>query len=155
MGLPESDDPRVLRAGLELLAENAVSSLYLFHDEKTCAQLCRNFDRVFDLQDPRIIWFNLRFYPEVAEVVQAIIQKGKENLLPLYVALYLLAQGKIDTVCAGATYLSADVIPFSSDFYGVICSEDRNQLIFITQAKAKPAVRRLCRDHRSPIVNSW
>ena len=110
LGLPESDDPRVLRAGLELLAENAVSSLYLFHSEKTCAQLSRNFDRMFDLQDPRIVWFDLRFHPEVAEEVRAKTKGGREDLLPLHVAFHLLAQGKIDTICAGASYLSADVI---------------------------------------------
>ena len=110
LGLPESDDPRVLQAGLELLAENAVSKLYLFHDRKRCTELSRSFDGVMHLHDPRIVWFNLCHHPEVKEAVQEKLAVKGRTLSLLHVALYLLAKGELDTVCAGATYATADVI---------------------------------------------
>ena len=110
LGLPESDDPRVLRAGLELLAENAVKQLYLFHDRQTCQELSRTFDGISYLQDPRIVWFNLRHHPKVASAVQEKLAVKGRTMSPLSVAIYLQATGQIDTVCAGATHTTADVI---------------------------------------------
>ena len=110
LGLPESDDPRVLRAGLELVAENAVKQLYLFHDRKTCTELSRSFDGVLHLHDPRIVWFNLRHHPEVVTAVQEKLAVKGRTMSTLHVATYLLATGQLDTVCAGATYTTADVI---------------------------------------------
>ena len=110
LGLPESDDPRVLRAGLELLAENAVAKLYLFHDAAHCTQISRSFNDVFDLHDPRLVWLNLRFRKDIAPAVQEKLAPKGYKLSPLHVAMYLLANGELDTICAGATYTTADVI---------------------------------------------
>ncbi len=110
LGLPESDDPRVLQAGLELLAENAVKQLYLFHDRKTCTEISRGFDGILHLHDPRIVWFNLRHHPEVVAAVQEKLAVKGRAMSQLHVAAYLLAAGQLDTVCAGATYTTADVI---------------------------------------------
>ncbi len=110
LGLPESDDPRVLRAGLELLAENAVKRLYLFHDRKTCTALSRSFDGISHLQDPRIVWFDLRYHVDVANAVREKLAVKGRTMSPLHVAVYLLATGQLDTVCAGATHTTADVI---------------------------------------------
>lgn len=110
LGLPESDDPRVLKAGFDLLAENAVAQLYLFHDRNTCTQLSRSFNGMLHLQDPRIVWFNLRRHKDVAAAVQEKLAPHGRTMSPLQVAIYLMTTGEIDTVCAGATYTTADVI---------------------------------------------
>ena len=109
LALPESNDPRILRAGLELLAENVVSKLYFFHAKDVCQRISRNFNQVFDLNDPRLVWYDEQQQRSVVDMVRAKLPKGKK-LSPLHVACYLVGAGELDTLCAGATYTTADVI---------------------------------------------
>lgn len=108
LALPESDDPRVLEAGLQLVAENAVSSLYLFHDRNSCGVLARNFAGNYNLDDQRIVYYDLRFHPEVRLAVDRVL-RGRE-ISPLFVAMHLLANGQLDAICSGATCTTAEVI---------------------------------------------
>ena len=107
LALPESDDPRVLESGLQLIAENAVSSLYLFHDKNSCKTLARNFTGNYNLDDQRIVYYDLRFHPEVQSAVDKIVQGA---ISPLPIAMHLLATEQVDAVCSGATCTTAEVI---------------------------------------------
>ena len=108
LALPESDDPRVLEAGLQLIAENAVSSLYLFHDRNSCQTLARNFAGNYNLDDQRIVYYDLRFHPEVKSAVAKVVRGGEVS--PLSVAMHLLADRQVDAICSGATCTTAEVI---------------------------------------------
>lgn len=108
LALPESDDPRVLEAGLQLIAENAISSLHLFHDRNGCKTLARNFTGNYNLDDQRIVYYDLRYHPEVRSAVDKVMQ-GRE-VTSLHVAMHLLADGQVDAICSGATCTTAEVI---------------------------------------------
>lgn len=107
LALPESDDPRVLMVGLQLLAENSIKGLYLFHSKQSCAAICRNFRQAFDLNDERIIWYDMQRQRPVLNAVQ---EKTNKEPNPLLVANYLVSTGEADTLCAGAVNSTADVI---------------------------------------------
>ena len=113
LALPESDDPRVLMVGLQLLAESSIKKLYLFHPKKTCAAICHNFRQVFDLNDERIIWYDLQ---RQRRALAAVREKTNKEPNPLLVANYLVSNGEADTLCAGAVNATADVIRASLAF---------------------------------------
>ena len=113
LALPESDDPRVLIVGLQLLAENSIKKLYLFHSKKYCATICHSFRQVFDLEDKRIIWYD---WQNQSEALAAVRDKTNKKPNPLLVANYLVSIGEADTLCAGAVNSTADVIRASLAF---------------------------------------
>ncbi len=123
LALPESSDPRVLAATLNLLQEEAVKKIVLFADPDATLALAEQLGINLIPLEKRLLW-STRDFPSLAAATQKHIKaeferRGKAmseaelGLLakqPLDQAAYLLSTDQVAAVVAGCQHTTSDVI---------------------------------------------
>ena len=123
IGLPESDDPRVLNATVALLKNKAVSSVVLFGDEKKILEVASKNSIDLSSVHESVVWVQQRYADIEEQVADSYIKylKSKhkvidESLVQSYSRSflaqsgYLLSNGDLDAVVAGCVYTTGEVI---------------------------------------------
>lgn len=96
LGFPESDDPRVLMAALEMLDEASVAGVWLFSERQSTLALAQHHGIDLGRHAGRLRW---------------CLQDGDDSLgARLKHAATLLKNGELDAVLAGNTATTAEVI---------------------------------------------
>ncbi|MGE0172215.1 MAG: phosphate acyltransferase [Oligoflexales bacterium] len=123
LGLPESLDPRVLSACVQLAKNQTPSAIHLFAPESAVAKQCRDAgidftkfakiarfvpDEFSDLKDKLYAFISQYFKAKNKQVSDADMSILICN--PLYQAGMLLSSGEIDSVVAGCSLPTSDVI---------------------------------------------